>query len=428
MKPARLSNLFYLGLLAMELSYLYILASLLGGPAYAVFLVLLTYPIALLGKLVLPRLLSPRWLRLGLELALAALVTALAALAQPEVSGIILCVSLCGLSWLLGRTVPRQRVNYPTIALRLQIGVLAVLVFSQIAGSAPPVFLFFLLVPLALFLARWVSSFSRGASVLRSPNVGHLFLGSAVVIVPGTAIVMASSPEVARAFVNWLKNVFTNLSEWVEAQNRAASEITGDFNFSCSLRPDEGGSSSSSSANLPIDAAGGGSPIVLWIMGGVILLAIVLLIIFSLRRRRKARRKKAPTAEPTPFQIRTASLSIFRSLLAFFPRLARQLWLWLKSLLRKWRRRPTPSEEALISIRALYRNLLRWASKQGLARLPWQTPLEHLALLEERFPQRQDSLKRFTEAYLAARYGRGSVSPEEFESAREAWRRAVAPN
>jgi hypothetical protein len=430
MKPARISTLFYLGLLGMELSYLYILASLLSGPAYTVILVLLPYPIALLGKLVLPRAAFSRRLRLTLELTLVALVIALAALGQNDTPGIILSVGLCGLSWLLGSTVPRQRVNYPTIALRLQFGVLAVLVFAQIAGSAPPVFLFFVLAPLALFLARWASSFSRDASVLRSPNPGHLLLGGAVVIIPGTAIVLAFSPAIARAFVDWLKNISVKISEWMEAQQQAAANMTSDFkwDFSCSAQLENGGVPSSPSPTLPSDSvSGGGSPLVLWIIAAVILLAIALLIVLWLRRR-KARRKAraAEPAEPVPFQIRMASISMFRSLLSLFPQLFKKLWLWLISLFQKLRKHPKPPDEALTSIRALYRHLLRWAAKQGIARLPWQTPLEHLALLEQGFPQQQDDLRQLTETYLSARYSRKPVSPEEFDSAQKAWQRAMA--
>ena len=95
---------------------------------------------------------------------------------QADALGIILRIGLCGLTWLLGYTVPHEQVNYSTIAFRLQMGVLAVLIFSQVVDSAPPVFLFFLLAPLALLLARWASSFSHGATVLRSPNMSHLLL------------------------------------------------------------------------------------------------------------------------------------------------------------------------------------------------------------------------------------------------------------
>ena len=74
MKPARLSTLFYFVFLGMELSYLYILASLLSGPIYALILMLLLYPFALLSKLALPRSAFSHRLRFTLEVALVTLV------------------------------------------------------------------------------------------------------------------------------------------------------------------------------------------------------------------------------------------------------------------------------------------------------------------------------------------------------------------
>ena len=88
--------------------------------------------------------------------------------------------------------------------------------------------------------------------------------------------------------------------------------------------------------------------------------------------------------------------------------------------LRKVEETPKTSAEPLISIRALYRNLLRWAAKKGVASTPAQTPLEHLELLTQKFPQQQDVLKQITEAYLLARYSQKPISPEEFDRIKNA--------
>ncbi len=435
MRPTRPSTLFYFAFLGMELSYLYLLASLLGGPVYTLILMLLLYPLALLSKLI-PHSTFPHRLRSGLELALVILVILLVAgerllgslaIGQADVFGIVLRMGFCGLTWLLGHTVPHEKVNYSTIAFRLQMGVLAVLIFSQVAGSAPPVFLFFLLAPLALLLARWASSFSHGATVLRSLNMRYLLLAGASVMVPGMALILILSPEVARAIVNWLGNIFMKLSDWLDAQHKAAATPSSEFkfDFSCSMRPaSEGIPPPTSMPPSSSEGATGISQVVIWIIVFIIFLAIVALIAFALRRR-KGRRTAHPT-EPVRFQLRMVSLGVFRSLLYLFPHLLRKLWLWLILLFQRWRKRPKPSEEALISLRALYRNLLRWAARQGVARVPAQTPLEHLVLLEQRFPQRQDDLKQVTEAYLLARYSQKPVSQEEFDRARKAWQRAVA--
>jgi hypothetical protein len=405
MKPARLSTLFYFAFLGMELSYLYILASLLSGPTYALILILLLYPLALFSKLVLPRSAFPHRLRFTLEVALVTLVIVL----------------------VMGHTVPQERVNYSTVAFRLQMGILAVLVFAQVVSSAPPVFLFFLLAPLALFLARWASSFSRGANALRSPNPGHLLLAGAGVMVPGTALILLFSPGMARAIVNWLGSISTKLDDWLMAQQKAAAALASEFkfDFSC-IRPPAGDETPPppSTPELPPGGATGISPVVIWVIVLVIFLAIVTLIIFTLRRR-KARRKAQPL-EPVQFQIRMISLNMLRSLISLLPQLLKKLGLWLILLFKGWKKHPKPSEEALISIRALYRSLLRWAARQEVARLPSQTPLEHLVLLEQWFPQQQDDLRQITDAYLLARYSQKTLSQEHFDRARQAWRRIVA--
>ena len=435
MRPTRLSTLFYLAFPGMELSYLYLMASLLGGPAHILILMLLLYPLALLSKLTTHSI-FPHRLRFGLELGLIILVILLVAgerllstlaIGQVDVFGIVLRMGFCGLTWLLGHTVPHEKVNYSTIAFRLQMGVLAVLIFSQVVGSAPPVFLFFLLTPLALFLARWVSSLSRGATVLRSPNLNQLLLSGASVMVPGIALILLLSPEVARAIVNWLGNIFMKLSDWLDAQHKAAATPSSEFkfDFSCSMRPaSEGIPPPTSMPPSSSEGATGISQVVIWIIVFIIFLAIVALIAFALRRR-KGRRTARPT-EPVRFQLRMVSLNMLRRFMSLFPQLLKRLWLWLASLFQRWRKSPKLAEEPLISIRALYRNLLRWADKQGIARAPAQTPLEHLVLLEQRFPQRQDDLKQVTGAYLLARYSQKPISQEEFDRVEKAWQRAVA--
>jgi hypothetical protein len=436
MKPTRISTLFYFVFLGMELSYLYILASLLRGPTYALILMLLLYPLALFSKLVVPQSALPHRLRFTLEVALVTLVIVVVtkgplvsslATGQVDGLGIILRMGLCGLAWFMGHTVPQERVNYSTIAFRLQLGILVVLVFAQVMGSAPPVFLFFLLAPLALFLARWASSFSRGAEALHSPNPVQLLLAGASVIVPGTALILLFSPGMARTIVNWLGGVSTKLDDWLMAQQKAAAALSGEFkfDFSCSRPPvSDETPPPTSTPEVPPGNATGISPLVIWVIVFVIFLAIVALIIFTLKRR-KARRKAQPL-EPVQFQIRMVSFNMLHGLISFFPELLKKLWLWLALLFKRWKKRPKTSEEALTSIRALYRSLLRWAARQGVARLPSQTPLEHLVLLEQGFPQQRDDLRQITDAYLLARYSQKTLSQEHFDRVRQAWQRTVA--
>ncbi len=435
MRPTSLFTLFYCAVLGMELSYLYILASLLSGPIYTRVLILLLYPTALLSRITLNRSALPHRLRFTLELTWVTLVILLVAVerllsslaaGQADFFGIILRMVFCGLTWLLGHTVSHEEMNYSSISFRLMIGVVAVLVFSQIAGSALPVFLFFLLVPLALFLTRWSSSLSRGAAVVHPLHPGHLFLAGASLMVPGMALILLLSPDVARAIVDWLRNILMKLSDWLMAQQQAAAKPPTDFkfDFSCNIRPESEGMPAPMPLPPPSDGTPGISPVVIWIIVFAILLAILVLIAFALKKRKTGR--KARPIEPVRFQIRMVSLDMLRSLISLVPQLLKHLWLWLTSLFLRWKKRPKPSEDPLLSIRALYRNLLRWAARQGVARAPAQTPLEHLELLEQKFPLQQDDLKQITAAYLLARYSQKPISQEEFDSAKKAWQRAVA--
>jgi len=435
MRPTRPSILFYFTFLGMEVSYLFLLASLLSGPVYTLILTLLLYPLAFISKLA-PRSTIPQRTRFSLQVALVTLVILIVAgerllstlaTGQVDVFGIVLRMGFCGLTWLLGYTVPQEQMNYFTIAFRLQIGILALLVFSQIVGSAPSVFLFYLLAAPALFLARWASSFSRGATTLRSPNSNHLLLAGASVMMPGIALILLLSPNVARTIVDWLRFIFLELPGWPDVQHQAADTPSGEFwsrfDFSCGIQPDQA-APPPESMPPPSESATGISPVVTWLIVFAIFLAIVALITFALRRR-KVRRKAQPV-EPVRFQIRMVSLNMLRKLISLFSQLLKKLWFWLTSLLHRWKKRPKPSEEALVSIRAIYRSLMRWAARQGVARVPSQTPLEHLVLLEQKFPQQQDDLKQITEAYLLARYSQKPPSQGEFYRVKKAWQRSIA--
>jgi hypothetical protein len=429
------SRLFYLAFIVMELSYLYLIASLLGGPWYSLAVMLLLHPLAFFSRVILPQAVLSRRLRITLELILVVLIILLVtgerllsslSTGRADISGMFFQLAFCVFTWFLGHNVPHSQIKFTTIAFRLQIGLLAVLIFSQIAGSAPPVFIFFLMTPLVLFLARWANSCSREAIVLKPPNAGHIVLSAASIIVPGTALILIFSPNIARSIVKWLGNVTTGISDWLMAQHEAANNPSGGFNldFSC-MRPLMEEAPPPSSGSLgPVEGTGGISPAAIWTILSVIFLVIVVLVVLAIIRR-KRKRKARPTTQPVPFQIRMVSLNTLLSLIALLPRLIKKLWLWIKLLFRKWKERPGSTEEPLISIRALYRNLLRWAAKKGVSRAPSETPLEHLELMVQKFPEQKDGLKQITEAYLLARYGRRAVSDEEFDRVKKVWQRTA---
>ncbi|MFC1593262.1 hypothetical protein ACFL4C_04540, partial [Candidatus Omnitrophota bacterium] len=118
MRLTRTSTLFYFAFMGMELSYLYLLVSLLGGPVYTLIFTLLLYPLALLSKLA-PRSTVPHRMRFSMEVSLVILVILVVAgerllgglaTGQADTMSIILRMGLCGLTWLLGYTVHHEQV------------------------------------------------------------------------------------------------------------------------------------------------------------------------------------------------------------------------------------------------------------------------------------------------------------------------------
>ena len=55
-------------------------------------------------------------------------------------------------------------------------------------------------------------------------------------------------------------------------------------------------------------------------------------------------------------------------------------------------------------ISALYRQMVRWAGWMGVARLPWQTPYEHAAVLQHNLPGYEQEVKTITDEYVRDTY------------------------
>jgi hypothetical protein len=435
MKHERIPALFIFCLLGMELAYLYLPASLLAGTFHIRILMLLPYPVSLLFVHASSREFLSRRSSVTLESTLVALVALAvagerllggAATESPDVAGIVARMGFCGLAWLLGRTVPRGRTRYPAVAFRLQIGIVAVLAFSQAAGSALPAILFFLFAPSALFTARWVCSFSRGASPIRVPKGRHLLFAAAGVCAPGAIVTLSLTPDVARAVVDWLSGASLKVSNWLDAQHRAAASPPGSFKFTfgCAVRPPQAALQIAPPEPPPSLGPPAPNLLFVWIVVFAFLSAAAAFAALALKKRQVKR--GSPAAVPVRFGSRAVSVRSIADLMALLQRLLRKLRSRFASLFRRSRARTDEPEIDLPALRVIYRKLLRWAAIQGATRGPAQTPLEHLAMLERKFPGHGDDLKHLTGAYMSVRYGRGSVSREGFRRAEEAWRRVAA--
>lgn len=76
-----------------------------------------------------------------------------------------------------------------------------------------------------------------------------------------------------------------------------------------------------------------------------------------------------------------------------------------------------------ITIRRIYANLVRLATKAGYPRLGSQTPYEYRTTLAEVFPDRERDVALITEAYVSAHYGQLPDNAEELQQIRDCWER-----
>jgi hypothetical protein len=79
-----------------------------------------------------------------------------------------------------------------------------------------------------------------------------------------------------------------------------------------------------------------------------------------------------------------------------------------------------------ITIRRIYINMVRLATKAGYPRLRSQTPYEYLETLHQALPGREADAALITEAYVGAHYGQVPDTAEELRRIRECWERVHA--
>jgi hypothetical protein len=76
-----------------------------------------------------------------------------------------------------------------------------------------------------------------------------------------------------------------------------------------------------------------------------------------------------------------------------------------------------------VSIRRIYRNMVRMATDAGYPRSRAQTPYEYLATLRQAFPSSEAEAAIITEAYVNAHYGQVPDSQEQLQRIRDCWER-----
>ena len=74
-------------------------------------------------------------------------------------------------------------------------------------------------------------------------------------------------------------------------------------------------------------------------------------------------------------------------------------------------------------VRYFYLSTVRRAAEQGTVRQPSQTPAEFLHDLESTWPEAEGDATALTEAFLAARYDRVEISPDDAQETKTVWER-----
>ncbi len=139
----------------------------------------------------------------------------------------------------------------------------------------------------------------------------------------------------------------------------------------------------------------------------VVLLAIALILLVALLIQRQYR-AAAVTAHTTHRARRTAKEEEEDEGLA--QRLLRRL-----GFRRHWR--------AALSIRRIYRRMMKAAAAVGYPKPDAQTPYEYLPTLNQAWPHNHQDARLITEAYVNVRYGEIPESSQELEEIKQAWQR-----
>lgn len=425
-----LATLFYISFIAMELSYIYLVTSLIDLPLYIWLLILTLYVVAFASRLLGFLNIQGRTVlifSISLSILMIAgivwdLIRATVSSGELSVASFILRLLLGVFIWIMGYTVPIKKVNYLTVIFRVQTGILVVIIFSQVAGKILPAVIFFTALTAVLFLSRWIESPVRETVFLRSPNVAHFALGWMVFILPSILLMLVFSPNLARSLVNWLYNIFSRISDWLYLQHQAASNISGNFkfNFSCSMRPEESMPQSSYEAQLPSQEMTNTNPIIVWIILFFVLAAIITLIVLMLLKRNSAKSEK--TDESVQYEIQPLNSNFWRAVTNLFFKLIKRIWRILQGIFIISDRRKYIGQ-SFLSIRALYRSLINWAAKKGISTRPSLTPLEYLELIKEKYPDYECELRDIIDTYLIVRYSQGHISASKYDRAIKAWNR-----
>ncbi|MFH1122472.1 MAG: DUF4129 domain-containing protein [Pseudomonadota bacterium] len=337
---------------------------------------------------------------------------------------IVLQVGLAGLCCWLGSALLRYGSDYREACGRFQIRLLVLFVLASIDDKVYPAApLFFLLAYLSLALTRWEGSILGAIAVLKPYSWRVLLLGTGGVFLASGLLFVALSPGLVQAIVDGLRTVgakILGLLEGIDVPDRADRRI--DIGpAGCSMKPPKEELAFPAGPPPWGEGAVQISPVFLWFLLFLLVVSVLCLVFFTVKKlRARAASEGAMMGRVEIFQ---SPKGLFAAATGLLKRLWQALHYWLARILRHVISiKSGPQRGALITLRTLYSDLLKWGAQQGLPRHHFQTPLEYLKTICFNFPDKERELSFITEAYLKARYSRNPPGYEVLEAAGEAWR------
>jgi len=332
---------------------------------------------------------------------------------------------------LLGISPIPHMIEHHSIHVRFQISALVMLVFILMgADTLVPIVLYMVFVAAGLAQARWNDSIASGNGMIQQVERRYRLIGPLMILIPGTILLFALSPDLARAMLRNLVGSGVALLRWLDGHitpGTARQPIDILLFSRCTMRAPKEESVSSNMEHLPHGTGMQGDEVLLWASVIVTLILAAAFIYFTVKGYRRKRRSDSQPGihfESTVVKIRLRSR--IPAILANFNKIFGLLLSAMRNLKPiRWLRR-SPQQEAISTARELYRALLRWAARHGLPRLPSQTPLEYLRSLCSTYPQKDRELILITQIYIQERYGRRPPDRMQFEEAVKAWQRIAS--
>ncbi len=367
----------------------------------------------------------------------------------------MLVFGLIVLAWARGLQLVRREYTIGRAGLRLRVGglILAPLIIwlastQLLWDSSPYILLFFLagLTAVAIIRAEEIEREQSGQTVALDPRwlTAVLLASLLTIFTAGTLAVLISGQsanriitfmapvwtglrltgtialttllfllvpvlELVDVLTNFLREIFALLSPWLSAQWAMFGKILGKFfiNSRVPLLPPDANAGQAPLENRFIfdEIEGLGVQLSRNVQIILVLLAVALILLVALLVSRLYRQ--------TTLAARPSSRTLSHSDTDDDEGNLLQRLLGRLGLLRDW--------QTAVSIRRIYRKMLRAADASGYPRLEAETPYEFLKTLSKAWPNNHQEALLITSAYVKVRYGELPETDQELQAIKNAW-------